>query len=105
MNDLLFLKRRLKTVKNINYTSLNDDNQSIETSIRWLQRMLNDFVATVFYLIQYNKYNDHEVSEIVQAIVDWYSTDECHPMKPLPKDIKDSFLGSLEVCYWRGNIR
>lgn len=96
MDEILNLRKKIRVVKNnINYTSLIHTNKPNEKSIRWLQSMLNDFITAVIYLIQYDKHNDHEMSEIVQAIVDWYSADEHHPMKPLPKDIKDSFWGAL----------
>lgn len=69
-------------------------------SLKWLQQVLVGDMDHIEIRLKYsNEDIEHALNDTVQGVIDWYSTDQVHPLKPLPKPIKDSFWGCYKALF------
>ena len=85
--------------KNISFISFIRNNLDHLVSINWLQEILKSSLNQLMYTFTTNRDGEKEIHYAIQATIDWYSTDHVHPLKPLPKPIKDAFWGCYKVLF------
>jgi len=85
--------------KNISFISFIKNNLDHLVSINWLQEILKSSLNQLIYTFTTNRDGEKEIHYSIQATIDWYSTNDVHQLKPLPKPIKDAFWGCYKALF------
>ena len=96
MNRTEILKRVRFLRRKVKFNSLIYTNKKYEVSLMWLHNMFLSKLNQIQYIVENENENADALRDSVQSVIDWYKSDEVHPITPLASEIKDVFWGSFE---------
>lgn len=92
------LTRKIK--KQCNFIAFANEHKENYVSLNWMQRgLMGDMDHLIVKIKIWNEGIEYSLNHTVQAVIDWYSTDRHHPMKPVPKPIKDAYWGCYKALF------
>jgi hypothetical protein len=73
--------------------------QDLAKNIKWLQVILDNSLNQLLYTLTLHNDLESEIRHSVESVINWYSNDHVHPLKPLSKPVKDAFWGCYKVLF------
>jgi hypothetical protein len=99
MNPKILVKGCNRFLKEINFIVFVSALPKHSVSLKWLQFLFNESMKYLSWQLKQEGNVFGVLDKDVNGLIDWYSTDQVHPLKPLPKPIKDAFWGCYKALF------
>lgn len=99
MDSIVVSNQCKRLLKDVNFIYFISQFPQVAISLKWLQFLFKGAMQDLSWRVV-QKGDVFELLNLdIKSMIDWYSTDYYHPLKPLPKPIKDAFWGCYKVLF------
>lgn len=95
----IIVKKTKKFLHEINFIVFVSKFPKHSISLKWLQFLFNESMKYLAWQLKIEDNVSNILDKNILRMIDWYSTDDVHPLKPLPKPIKDAFWGCYKALF------
>ncbi len=99
MNPKILVKDCNRFLKEINFIVFVSALPKHSVSLKWLQFLFNESMKYLSWQLKQEDNVFGLLDKDVNGLIDWYSSDKVHPLKPIPKPIKDAFWGCYKALF------